>query len=125
VGEGCGHAGCGISIDFAALRCRLGTLADTVDRTDALSSMRPAIDRHLARARVRLDAADARCAAAKRAPARRVLRQVRKRLVAVGRVLRSSAARRTLPRAATEPIMSAATTLATDTRTLAQHLACP
>jgi hypothetical protein len=86
--------------------------------------MREKLDRHLAKARRMFDRADQRCQLAKRGPAKRNLRLVRKRLKMVGKALVGKPVRRTVPTDVTDPIARTAATLGIDVRTLATSILC-
>jgi hypothetical protein len=86
--------------------------------------MRADLDRHLGKARSLFDKAEERCESAKRGPAKRSLRGVRRRLGRVGKALRKSLVRRTISSAVTDPITRSAAALATDVRTLSTSLGC-
>jgi hypothetical protein len=116
--------GCGREVAFAPLRCRLDDLTTTIDGASALASMRARLDKHLLKARRMLDKAEARCRVAKRGPAKRSLRTVRKRLKLVGRVLVAKPVRRTAPPDVTDPIARTAAGLGTDVRALATSIDC-
>ncbi len=125
VGVDCPDAGCGTQVAFAPLRCRLAGLTATIDDTTELAPMRAHLDRHLGRARTLLDKAEARCGLAKRAPAKRGLRGVRRRLGKVGRMLQMKLVRRTVPTTVTDPLVRRTSALAGDVRTLSAGLVCP
>jgi len=82
------------------------------------------MERHLAKAMALFDKAQSRCQLAKRGPAKRSLRLVRKRLVKVGKALRSKLARKTLPPTVTDPIGHEASALGLDVRALATTISC-
>jgi hypothetical protein len=86
--------------------------------------MRSDLDRHLGKAKGLLDKAEARCESAKRGPAKRSLRLVRRRLAKIGKALERSLARRTISSAVTAPIARSAAALATDVRALSSTLGC-
>jgi hypothetical protein len=116
--------GCGNEVAFAPLRCRLGELTATIDTTTELAAMRADLDRHLVKARTSFDEAEDRCESAKRGPAKRSLRGVRRRLGRVGKTLRKSLARRTISSGVTDPIARSTAALAADVRTLSTSLGC-
>jgi hypothetical protein len=86
--------------------------------------MRPGLDRHLGRAQTLFDEAEDRCARAKRGPAKRSLRLVRRRLGRVGKALQRRLARRTVASTVTAPIARRAVALAADVRVLSTTLGC-
>jgi hypothetical protein len=107
---------------FASIGCRLDALAGAVAATgDVPAGVRQRIGRQMARARLRLGASRAACAAAKAAPARRQLRKVAGRLRKVVRALST----RTAGVRAADAMRSTTALLLDDTRGLAADLTCP
>jgi len=86
--------------------------------------VRAELDRHLGKARTLLDKAEVRCDGAKRGPAKRSLRQMRRRLARIGRTLQRGLVRRTVSSAVTDPIARRAAALAADVRILSAGLGC-
>jgi hypothetical protein len=79
------------------------------------------VGRFVARARLVLDGAQARCTAAKRGPAKRKLTRVGRHLNKVLRALRPSLSRQP----AADSLSATTALLRGDTRTLAHGLVCP
>jgi hypothetical protein len=117
-------ARCGSDVAFGSLRCRLSELVTAVDTTAELAPMRGDLDRHLGKARSLFDKAEARCQVAKRGPAKRNLRLVRRRLGKVGKTLRRSLSQRAISSAVTDPIARSAAAIAADVRILSSGLGC-
>ena len=86
--------------------------------------MRSHLDRHLGKARLHFDKAEARCGLAKSGPAKRSLRNVRRRLVKIGKMLRPKSTRVAVPPGIADPIANTAAALGFDVRALAAALAC-
>jgi len=107
-------------VEFASLRCRLGALTTRIGGVGELDPMRVRLDRNLGKARHLLDVAGASCDVAKRGPAKRRLRMMRRRLVRVAKTLRKGGAP-----TITAPIVQTTQALATDTRAFAAVLSCP
>jgi len=82
--------------------------------------MRPQLDKHLGKARTALDGAGASCELAKRGPAKRRLRAMRKRLRRTAETLRHVD-----PPAVTEPLVVRSQALAADAKAFAASLTCP
>jgi hypothetical protein len=123
-GSGCPSSGCGDEVAFAPLRCRLVGLTTTIDHAAELAVMRSHLDRHLGKARLHFDRAEARCGLAKRGPAKRSLRNVRRRLVKIGKMLQPKSVRNAVPPNVADPIAGTAAALGIDVRALAAALAC-
>src|SRR5262249_14169369 len=115
-GTDCPDEGCGTQVAFAPLRCRLDALTGTVHDTSALAPMRDHLTRQLVKTRLLFDRAEVRCSAARRAPAARKLRGVRRRLMRLGKQLQSKLVRRTVPASVTAPIAARASALGADVR---------
>jgi hypothetical protein len=106
------------------IACGLEALDASADAVPALSPLRASFDRHLTKARALAHKADARCAQAKRGPARKGLRLLRQRLGMVGKSLRTRPVRTAVPSEVLDPLLRAAAALADDVRRLATSLAC-
>ena len=116
---------CPPGIAFTSLRCRLTSLATSVDGTSELAQMRAALDRHLRKAHALFDHAESRCGAGRAKPARRNLRMSRKRVVMIATAMHAKLVRRRISPDVSTPIVRASAALASDMRTLATHLLCP
>jgi hypothetical protein len=90
----------------------------------SMAAVRGPIDRHLGKARVLVGKAETHCAEAKRGPARKCLRMLRRRLRMLGKALRARAVRKAVSPALVDPIGRAAATLANDVRTFTSDLTC-
>jgi len=111
--------GCAVEASYDSLACRLDAFAATVAGTaDMTSALRARVGRQLTGSRVRLRSSRAMCAAAQRAPARRRLGSVARRLAKVTRAIGTG-------HGAGSMLARTATLLRDDTRTLRRTLACP
>jgi hypothetical protein len=89
-----------------------------------LAAVRGPFDRHLAKAHALTQKAAARCELAKRGPARKGLRLLRRRLRMLGKAIRSQAQGRAVPPVVIEALAADAAALADDVRALAARLSC-
>jgi len=113
-----------VEATFDSVRCRLVVLRDELPGMSALARAEGRADRDLARAEALAAAAEARCAAARRGPARVKLRKVGRHVGAALRMVRGHYAAATVP-ALVESFTAGATDLLADTRALSRALSCP
>jgi hypothetical protein len=86
--------------------------------------MRLELDRHLGKAKSLFDKAETRCESAKRGPAKRSLRLVRRRLGKVGKTLQRGVTHRAIAPGVSDSIARRTAALAADVRTLSSVLGC-
>jgi hypothetical protein len=120
----CEPGDCVVEATFDSLRCRLDLLGNTVAGSPDLGEMRERLGGHLLHAETLLGRSDDRCAAAKRGPARRSLRQVGRHLVRVRRMLATKTAHKASAEVV-EALSASAVQLRGDALTLGRSLVCP